>query len=235
MAPVQVNEPADGVRAILLDRPRVRNALDEALIDALEAALRDTGDDRDVGAVVLGSSDQRWFCAGIDLTLAPATRARLSDRLYALYGQIVALRKPVVAALGGPAVGGGAQLALAADLRVGMASATFRIAGPGHGLAVAAWALPSLVGRARALDLCLTMRAVGGEEAHRIGLLDRLVPDAFAGAVALATQLAGVERGAAARAKALTWGDAAPSALAAERRGNLLAWDGAIDDARRLR
>ena len=87
----------------------------------------------------------------------------------------------VVAALDGAAVGGGAQLAIAADLRVAAPAAFLQLAGPGHGLAVGAWGLPSLVGRGRALDLCLSMRPVEREEALAIGLVDRVADDAAAG------------------------------------------------------
>src|SRR3954467_6370006 len=87
-------------------------------------------------------------------------RAAVSALLYALYGRMTSSDAIIVAALGGAAVGGGAQLAIAADLRVASPGAHVRIAGPGHGLAVAAWGLPSLVGRGRAVDLCLTMRHV---------------------------------------------------------------------------
>src|SRR5919108_254958 len=83
--------------------------------------------------------------------------------------------------------GAGAQLAVAADLRVASPGARIQVAGPGHGLAVAAWSLPSLIGRGRAMDLCLTMRPVGAEEALRIGLVDRLEDDAAAAGLALAS------------------------------------------------
>ena len=68
----------------------------------------------------------------------------------------------IIASIHGAAVGAGAQLAVASDLRIGSPPARFRFAGPGHGLAVGAWGLPSLVGRGRAAEICLSMRWVGG-------------------------------------------------------------------------
>src|SRR3954453_13654466 len=96
-------------------------------------------------------------------------RAAVSCRLHALSGRMTSSDAIIVAALGGAAVGGGAQLAIAADLRAASPGAPVLTAGPGHGLGVAAWGLPSLVGRGRAVDLCLTMRHVDASEALRIG------------------------------------------------------------------
>src|SRR3712207_7270247 len=100
---------------------------------------------------------------------------------------MVRLPVPIVVAIEGPAVGAGMQLAVAGDLRVAGPQTKLCVAGPGHGLAVAAWGLPSLVGRGRALDLCLTMRTVGAEEALAIGLVDRIEQDAGEAAVKLAS------------------------------------------------
>jgi enoyl-CoA hydratase/carnithine racemase len=126
-------------------------------------------------------------------------------------------------------------LAVAADLRVGGPQASFRFPGPGHGLAVGAWALPSLVGRGRAVDLCLTMRRVAAEEALAIGLLDRLVDDPVAVALEEAAAFARLDAAAAARVKAIT-GQASGllDALESERAGNAT-WSGAVEALRRPR
>ena len=87
-----------------------------------------------------------------DLSLADDERAQVSDLLYRLYQRMLLSPAPVIAAVDGPAVGGGAQLALASDLRVGGAGARLRFVGPGHGLAVGSWGLPSLVGRGRGCE-----------------------------------------------------------------------------------
>lgn len=223
--PLLVERRAPGVLLLRLDRPARRNAVDVELADALLSALGEVGG-LDERVVVLASSDTRWFCAGADLRIPDGERARVSDRLYEIYAAMVQLPVPVVAAVSGPAVGGGAQLAIAADLRVGDARTRLRFAGPGHGLAVGGWALPSLVGRGRAFELCATSRDVAAEEALAIGLLDRVADDALDGALALAATLVGQDAGALARLKAAAT-DGLLAALAAERRGNR-AWRGGV-------
>jgi enoyl-CoA hydratase len=225
-APLCCDRPVPGVLRVRLDRPERRNALDRPTLEALHDAFAAP----DTPVVVLGSTSRAAFCAGADLGLEDDERAAVSDLLYALYGRMTSSDAIVVAALDGPAVGGGAQLAIAADLRVASAGARVQLAGPGHGLAVAAWGLPSLVGRGRAMDLCLTMRPVGAEEALAMGLVDRLVDDAQAGALELAAQLAALDPAAAARVKRVAWGTArALEALDAERAGNRAAWSGSMD------
>ena len=214
-----------GVLRLRLDRPQRRNALDAPLVEALHEAFEQVAQP----VVVLGSTSRAAFCAGADLDLEDAERAAVSDRLYALYELMAACPAIIVAALPGPAVGGGAQLAIAADLRVASPHARVRLAGPGHGLAVGAWGLPSLVGRGRAIDLCLTMRDVGAEEALAIGLFDRVAADADAAALELAAELATLEPQALGRVKRIAWQAAgAAEALAAERAGNAATWSGSM-------
>jgi enoyl-CoA hydratase/carnithine racemase len=211
-----------------LDRPAKRNALDRQMVRELREALRHN----DARAIVIRSADDRCFSAGADLDITDAERASLSDELYALYEELIGLKAPVLAVVAAIAVGGGAQIAVASDLRIGGPAAAFRFAGPGHGLAVGAWALPSLVGRGRTLDLCLTMRRVGADEALSIGLLDRLADDPDAAAIALAEELAALDPSAAARVKRIARdGCRLLPALLEERKGNM-AWPGTIPDAR---
>ena len=222
---LQVEQRGDGVLALWLDRPATRNALDHRLVTALQEAFATPG----VRAFVLGSTDSRCFCAGADLSLSDSERAAVSDGLYKLYRVMVCVPAPIVAAIEGPAIGGGAQLAIASDLRIGSPTARLRFPGPGHGLSVGAWALPSLVGRGRAIDLCLTMRTVDAVEAAMIGLLDRLDPDARRAACATAAAFAQLDPEASARVKAITQ-DATGllMALDAERAGNA-AWSGSVE------
>lgn len=231
-APLRQDRPAPGVLRLRLDRPERRNALDRSVLEALLTAFAAP----DEPVVLLGSTSREAFCAGADLRLADDERAVVSDLLYELYGRMTACDAIVVAALDGPAVGGGAQLAVAADLRVASPGARIQVAGPGHGLAVAAWALPSLVGRGRAMDLCLTMRPVPAEEALAMGLVDRLAEDAAAAGVALAAELAALDAAAAARVKHIAWGATrALDALAAERSGNRASWSGSMTPAEATR
>jgi enoyl-CoA hydratase len=225
---VAVDRSHPGVAILSLDRSAKRNALNPPMLAELREALRAPG----TRAVIIRSTDPTCFCAGADLDLDDETRAMLSDELYVLYEELIRLPAAVIAVVEGIAVGGGAQIAVASDLRIGGPSAAFRFAGPGHGLAVGAWALPSLVGRGRALDLCLSMRRVDYAEALSIGLLDRVAPDPDAIALALAQDIARLEPGAAARVKRIVRdGSGLLAALADERSGNA-AWTGTIHDPR---
>jgi enoyl-CoA hydratase len=222
---VRLESPEDGVLALWLDRPEKRNALDDRMVSELQQALRAGG----VRALVLGSSDSRCFCAGADLGLEDEERASLSDRLYGLYERMVRLPAPIVVALEGAAVGGGAQLAIAADLRVAAPSASLRFVGPGHGLAVGAWALTGLVGRGRAVDLCLSMRPVDAREAFEAGLVDRIDADPKRAAVEIAASIAQLDPGATRRVKSIVHrASSTLVALAEERRGNRTSWSGAV-------
>jgi enoyl-CoA hydratase len=224
-AGVLVDRRDDGVVHLRLDRPARRNALDGALVAALTEAVDELGDAR---AVVLGSSTRGIFSAGADLAMPDPDRAAMSELLYALYGKMAAARVPFVAALDGAAVGGGAQLAVACDVRVAGPSARLRFVGPGHGLAVGAWVLPSLVGRGRAMELCLTMRWVEAEEALGIGLVERVAEDPDAEALALAAGFAGLDADAVAHVKAVVAAAGAHlGALEAEARVNR-PWSGAM-------
>jgi enoyl-CoA hydratase len=220
------DRPAGDVLRLRLNRPDRMNAINMTLVKALNAAF----DRVDARAVVLGSSTPLAFCSGADLDLEDAERAEVSDLLYELYERMVRLPVPVVVALDGHAVGAGIQLAVAGDLRLAGPQTKLRVAGPGHGLAVAAWGLPSLVGRGRALDLCLTMRAVGAEEALAIGLVDRIGEDPGAAAVDLASELARLDPDAVGRVKRVATGTSGHlDALREERSGNRAVWSGSVE------
>ncbi|HKZ27848.1 MAG TPA: enoyl-CoA hydratase/isomerase family protein [Rubrobacteraceae bacterium] len=219
------DRPAEDVLRLRLNRPDRLNAINTPLVEALNTAF----DGVDARAVVLDSSTPRAFCAGADLDLEDAERARVSDLLYELYEKMVRLPIPIVVAINGDAVGGGAQLAIAGDLRVAGPLAKLRVAGPGHGLAVAAWALPSLVGRGRALDLCLTMREIGAEEALAMGLVERIEENPSETAIDLASSFARLDPAAAGRVKrVVTAASDYLDALREERAGNRESWSGSV-------
>jgi enoyl-CoA hydratase/carnithine racemase len=192
--------PSSAVVTLSLDRPSVHNALDRALVSALHNHITNVAGDESLRAVVLASSTSGRFCAGADLSVPNDERRKVSDELYALYERMLRLAVPIIAAVDGPAVGGGAQLALAADVRLGSARARFQFAGPGHGLAVGPWALPSTIGR-RGLEMVLSQRFVGADEAAAVGLLDRIADDPLEAATDLAVSVAHLDRAAVARAK----------------------------------
>lgn len=166
------------------------NHFDAALLEGIADALAALAAGREARAVVL-QSEGRHFCAGARLGDGPPN----PGALYAPAGRIFDSPLPLVAAIQGAAVGGGLGLALAADLRVGAPqsrfSANFARLGFHHGFGLSA-TLPTVVGHQRALELLMTGRRVDGDEAHAIGLLDRLVPleDCRAAAYELALEIA---------------------------------------------
>lgn len=227
-ASLVVEERGFGVVALWLNRPASRNALDRDLVAALAAEFRRGG----VRVFVLGSTEARCFCAGADLRLDDAERAEVSDQLYDLYRLMIGSPAPVVVAVEGPAVGGGAQLALAGDIRLGSPSASFRFPGPGHGLSVGPWGLTSVVGRGRALEICLTMRDVEAEEALAIGILNHVEPEPRASALALAEELGRLDPDAVARTKAtVAMASRLDDGLELEQAGNA-PWSGSVEGLR---
>jgi enoyl-CoA hydratase/carnithine racemase len=175
---------ADGVRTITLARPEARNALTEAMVDALHDAIARAARDDAVRALVLTGRGTA-FCAGADLGRFAGRVDQVafrfeSHRLTELVGLVERIEKPVVAAVNGVAVGLGVQLALSCDLRVGAESARFAFTEgrlgllPSHG-GVAR--LVRLVGLARARDLLLGSATIDAHRAHEFGLLTEVVPD----------------------------------------------------------
>ena len=201
-------EKTGHVAVLTLNRPRKLNALDGGLQGAIREALAEARADDDVRAVVLTGAG-RGFCSGADLTARPAAEGEAAqpttptqndhlDDVGWVGRQALAvhrLDKPVIAAVNGVAAGAGMSLALACDVRVGSTNARFKTVfiernlSPDSGMS---FFLPRIVGYSRAADLIYTSRAVGAEEAHRIGLLDRLVAadELMPAAVALAEQMA---------------------------------------------
>jgi enoyl-CoA hydratase len=191
MPTVRADEVEDGIHRITLDRPDRLNAMSHELVADLHEALDRVAADRSCRVVILTGAG-RGFCAGLDLKgtgPAPGSEgqgeapARLTSQQHiaALVPRIRAMRQPVVAAVNGPAAGGGLALALAADVRIAAASARFNVAFVRIGLSGCdigvSWLLPRLVGASRAFELLLTGRIVDAEEAERIGLVVRVVPD----------------------------------------------------------
>jgi enoyl-CoA hydratase len=214
-----------GYLRLLLSRPDQRNALVPGMVVALTEAMQA---DRDA-VVLLGSTDARVFCAGADLSLPMADRAAVSDLLYECYEHMITRPGPVIAVVGGPAVGGGAQLATAADLRIAGPGARLRWAGPaGAGLAVGAWILPDLVGRGAALEIGMTGRWVDAAEALAFGLVHRVEDDPDRVAAGLAETLAAGGSLGPGRIKAVAAAGGLLDRLRAERHLNRAAFDQAL-------
>jgi enoyl-CoA hydratase len=180
------------VTTVVIDRPEARNAVDRATAEELVAAFTayDADDSQSV-AVLTGAGGT--FCAGADLK---AWDNRIEPDGDGPMGPTrLRLRKPVIAAVEGYAVAGGLELALWCDLRVAATDATFGVFCRRWGVPLidgGTVRLPRLIGTSRAMDLVLTGRAVGADEAERIGLVNRVVPSGSARthAEALAAELA---------------------------------------------
>ncbi len=189
----------DGIALVTVDRPARRNALDQATLDALDAAFADLSADDAVRGVVLTGAGERAFVAGADveaLSRLTAGEARaFSERGQRVLDRIEWLGKPVVAAVNGAALGGGCELALACHLRLAAEEALFGTPEVTLGLVCGfggTQRLPRLVGKGRALELLLGGEAIGAQEALRIGLVNRVVPRAelLASAEALVRRMA---------------------------------------------
>ena len=214
---------------VVLDRPDVLNALSIDLAIELDAALVAASADNTVHAVVL-TGEGRAFCSGLDLKdygvvpnidgLQVGQIAQRSMRVYSrLVTTIRSMHQPVVAAVNGPAYGGGMCLAMACDLRFAATTATFNATGIVNGLTstemAAAWLLPRQVGATVANDLLLTGRVVDAAEALRIGLVSRVVDDVRAEALDTAERIAGFSPYGVAMTKDVIWANLEIGSLAA--------------------
>ncbi|HEX6424812.1 MAG TPA: enoyl-CoA hydratase-related protein [Acidimicrobiales bacterium] len=194
MEPVLVDHPVPHVAVVTLNRPDRLNALSIDLALALDAALARVAEENDTWVVVLTGAG-RGFCAGLDLKdfgvlpgIDGLSVGRIAQRSMRAYSRIVLtmrrMPQPVVAAVNGPAYGGGMCLALAADLRIAARPAVFNATGIVNGLTstemAAGWLLPRLIGASRANDLLLTGREVDAGEAAAIGLVARVVDEGAA-------------------------------------------------------
>lgn len=181
-------ERKGAVTTVTLHRPDRRNAVDRSTAAALLAAFEDfEADDGARVAVLWGAGGT--FCAGADLqAVAAGDLPRLAPRGPGPMGPTrLALTKPVVAAIEGHAVAGGLELALWCDLRVAAADATLGVFCRRFGVPLidgGTVRLPRIIGQGRALDLILTGRAVGADEAMQMGLVNRVVPPGQARAAA---------------------------------------------------
>lgn len=169
------------VATLTLNRPRQLNALNDALMDALGAALLAADADADIGAIIITGSE-RAFAAGADIAAMRGwsyADVFASDYVTRNWETIRRVRKPVIAAVAGHALGGGCELALACDLIIAADSARFGLPELRLGVIPGAGGtqrLPRAIGKARAMDLCLSARTIDAAEAERIGLISRLVP-----------------------------------------------------------
>jgi enoyl-CoA hydratase len=242
MSYVLIDQPVPHVSVITLNRPERLNAMSFDTVVPLRAALQEVAADNDTWVAILTGAG-RGFCSGLDLEehgMPPGCdglpMSRIAIRAMEYMADIVpamrAMPQPVIAAINGPAYGGGLCITLGADLRLASASATFRNAGINNGLSGTelgiSWLLPRLIGAAHAWDVILSGRELNADEALRVGLVSRVVPDAELrdAALALATQLCGYSPHGLAMTKRVLWANLETGSLAAgldlENRNQLL-------------
>lgn len=188
---VLVEAPADGVRLLTMHRPESLNALNVELISALTAALTDADADPSVRSVILTGSG-RGFCSGADLTgmgQAPNSESLgdipanflLQQHIAGLVTSMRRVRKPIIAAVNGPAAGGGLALVLAADVRLAARRARFAVSFVKVGVSGAdistSWLLPRIVGAGNAHLLMLTGRLIDAQVARDMELVVDVVAD----------------------------------------------------------
>lgn len=191
---VRAQDVRPGIRLLTLDRPDRLNAMNHQLVADIHARLDEVAEDEAIRCVVLTGAG-RGFCAGLDLKDnagvpgtedlgRPQAGLATQQHIASLVPHLRSLKVPVIAAVNGPASGGGLALALASDIRVCSRSARFNVAFVRIGLSGCdigvSWLLPRLIGASRAFELLLTGRLVDAEEADRLGLVSRLVDDGAA-------------------------------------------------------
>ena len=183
-----IDFPRPEVAVMTLNRPDRLNALTTELVAAITTTLRDLGSQRDVRAIIITGAG-RGFCAGLDLA-QPGDAGGGGGIPKAYEGQetfsgmieaVRAARQPVIAAVNGPVAGAGFGLTLACDVRIASTTAKFHVAAVKIGLSSGecgiSYHLPRHIGSARAFEIMLTGRPIDAEEADRIGLVTRVVPD----------------------------------------------------------
>jgi enoyl-CoA hydratase len=207
---VQIERPQPQVASVTLNRPDRMNSMAFDVMVPLREALESVSRDNDVRVVVLTGAG-RAFCSGADLEdpgrvpdIDGLTLATVALRSMELLEKVVTtvrdMHQPVIAAVNGPAIGGGFCLALACDLRVAAQPAYFRAAGITNGLTASelgiSYLLPRAIGSARAAEIMLTGRDVDAVEAERIGLVSQVVPDEalLEGCFELAERIIGFSR-----------------------------------------
>ena len=191
MSQLELTHPRPEIAVITLNRPEKLNALSSTLVEELHSTLDAIKADNDCRVVVLTGAG-RGFCAGLDLTdpnppavsaglEAPRAGMRWQERIAELTVKLHRLRQPVIAAVNGPAYGGGFALAMAADIRIAARSARFctqfiKLGLGGCDIGVS-YTLPRIIGAGPAFDLILTARTVEADEALRLGMVSRISPD----------------------------------------------------------
>ena len=205
-----------GVALLRLEREKARNAINTSMLDEMLAHLAAAREDDAVRVLVVSSNDHLGFSAGADVReqLDDEGKVRRMQLFADVYDQLTAFPKPTVAACHGSVVGGGAEIAVACDLRVAGGNLRLKFPGAELGVPVGPARLVTLCGLSTAKYLLLTSRNVSAEEALRLGLVHRVAPAARTedAALGLATEVAALPPESVSRVKRM-----------------LLDWDGVVD------
>jgi enoyl-CoA hydratase len=173
----------DGVGIVTLNRPDKLNAMNRKLTSELREAVKEFDHDDAIGCIVIAGAGEKAFSAGGDIhEQREDDRRYTQEELEARRGrgsyEIAASAKPTIGMINGLAYGGAAVLASSLDIRIGCEDTRFRFLAAAYGRINSTWTLPNQVGWPIAKELLFTARVVEAEEAHRIGLLNHLVPRA---------------------------------------------------------
>lgn len=167
------------VAVVTLNRPEKRNALSIDLRYEMDTCLKELEEDDEIGVVIITGSGPA-FCAGFDLTEMrfeePKHVKRFNESSNAYHTRLMNFKKPLIAAINGPALAGGLDLALLCDIRIAAQGASFAHPEIKFGSTVLFTALRDIIGGGLARELCLTGRSIYAAEALRIGLVNQLVP-----------------------------------------------------------
>jgi enoyl-CoA hydratase/carnithine racemase len=169
---------SEGVALLQLDRPEARNAINTQMLDELLAHLTEARADDQVRALVVSSTDHMGLSAGADVReqLDPEAGVRRMELFALLYDELTSFPKPTVAACHGACVGGGAEITVCCDLRIGGSNLRLRFPGGALGVPVGPARLVTLCGLSIAKYLLLTAKDVDADMAYRWGLVHKVVP-----------------------------------------------------------
>jgi enoyl-CoA hydratase len=205
-----------GVALLRLEREKARNAMNMQMLEEMLSHIASARDDGQVRVLVLSSNDHLGLSAGADVReeLDDEGKVRRMELFAQLYDELTAFPKPTVAACHGAVVGGGAEVAVACDLRVAGGNLRLKFPGGELGVPVGAARLVTLCGLSTAKYLLLSARNVGADEALRMGIVHRVAPAARTeeAAIELATEVA-----------------AHPPEAVARLKQMLLEWDGVVE------
>jgi len=178
-----IYEKKERVATITLNRPKVLNALNAALLAEMHDALKDAENDEHICVIVITGAGDRAFCAGADVSevqgLSPIEARNFSSRGQEYTRYMERIRKPIIAKINGFCLGGGQEIAMACDFRIASDAARFGQPEinlgiiPGYG---GTQRLTRLIGRTKAMEIDMLGEQIGANEAYRLGLVNKVVP-----------------------------------------------------------